>query len=63
MENVPGALVLNSQRNDKFIKSAKIFANLIYSENSEKYNYMYNFDCKDLDLYRLEETEVLETAL
>jgi len=56
-------LVLNSQRNDEFAKSAKLFVNLVYSENSEKYNYMYHFDCKDLDLYRLAETEVLEPAL
>ncbi|WP_456463264.1 acyl-CoA dehydrogenase family protein [Lutibacter sp.] len=47
-------LVLNSQRDKKFNKSAELFLNLIQSENSEKYNYIANFEVENLELYKLE---------
>ncbi|PHS53728.1 MAG: acyl-CoA dehydrogenase [Lutibacter sp.] len=56
-------LVLNSQRNESFTKSAKLYVNLVVSENIEKYNYMNNFETEDLALYKLENSEVLETTI
>ena len=56
-------LVLNSQRDQKFFKSAKLFINLIRSENREKYDYIYNFDLDDLELYKLGDLEILEEQL
>ncbi|AMC09782.1 acyl-CoA dehydrogenase [Lutibacter profundi] len=47
-------LVINSQRDEKFNKSAVLYINLIQSENSEKFNYITNFNVKDLELYKLE---------
>jgi len=46
-------LVLNSQRDAKFCKSAKLFVDLAKSENREKFDYIDNFDLENLDLYRL----------
>jgi alkylation response protein AidB-like acyl-CoA dehydrogenase len=46
-------LVINSQQDEKFSKSAKLFVNLIASENLEKFNYIDNFDVENLELYRL----------
>ena len=56
-------LVLNSQRDDKFSKSAKLYTNLVRSENKEKYDYIKNFDVEDLQLYKLSMPEVLEEQL
>ena len=50
-------LVLNSQRDEKFMKSAKIFINLARSENRERYDYIQNFDPKALELYKIEKEE------
>jgi alkylation response protein AidB-like acyl-CoA dehydrogenase len=50
-------LVLNSQRDEKFMKSAKIFINLARSENRERYDYIQNFDPKALELYKIEKKE------
>ncbi|MCF6167774.1 acyl-CoA dehydrogenase family protein [Lutibacter sp.] len=47
-------LVLNSQRDKKFNKSAELYLNLIQSENSEKYNYITNFNVENLELYKIE---------
>ncbi len=53
-------LVLNSQRDEKFSKSAKLFINLASSENKEKSDYISNFDIENLSLYKLVQTEILE---
>ena len=53
-------LLLNSQRNEEFSKSAKLFINLVRSENREKYDYIDNFDIENLELYKLEEPEEVE---
>ncbi len=53
-------LVLNSQRDEKFTRSAKIFIDLARSENQEKYDYMDNFEVENIELYKLKETEVLQ---
>ena len=52
-------LVLNGQRDEKFYKSAKIFVNLVYSENREKYDFIDHFNPSDLELYKLTEFEEL----
>ena len=51
-------LVLNSQRDNKFFKSAKLFVNLARSENNEKYDYIKNFEIEDLELYKLKDLEI-----
>ena len=56
-------LVLNSQRDQKFLKSAKLFINLVRSENREKYDYINNFELDDLELYKLGDLEILEEQL
>ena len=56
-------LVLNSQRDNKFSKSAKLYTNLVRSENKEKYDYIKNFDVEDLQLYKVSMPEVLEEQL
>ncbi len=53
-------LVLNSQRDEKFAKSSKLFINLARSENREKFDYIDNFELENLELYKLEQEEVLE---
>ena len=50
-------LVINSQRDEKFYKSAKIFINLVYSENKERYDYIDHFDVSDLEMYKLKDFE------
>ena len=52
-------LVLNSQRDEKFDKSAKLYVNLVHSENKEKYDYMDNFEIEDLELYKLNELAIV----
>ncbi len=56
-------LALNSQRDEKFSKSAKLFINLASSENREKFDYIDNFDLENLELYKLEPSEVLENQI
>ncbi|MEN8124643.1 MAG: acyl-CoA dehydrogenase family protein [Bacteroidota bacterium] len=53
-------LVINSQRDKKFSRSAKLFINLANSENQEKYDFIQNFEFEDLELYKLKETEIKE---
>ena len=51
-------LVLNSQRDQNFHRSAKLFINLARSENREKYEYINNFEVEDLELYKQAELEI-----
>ena len=54
-------LVLNSQKNEAFSKSARLFVNLVRSENFKSYNFIENFEVSELELYRvLKPEEVLE---
>jgi len=53
-------LVLNSQRDEKFKRSAKIFIDLARSENQEKYDYMDNFEVENIELYKLKDFKILE---
>ncbi len=48
-------LLLNGQRDEKFIKSFKVFLNLARSENRERYDYIMNFDINNLELYKIED--------
>ena len=50
-------LVLNSQRDEKFNKSAKLYINLVKSENNEKFDYINNFEIENLELYKLVDVE------
>ena len=52
-------LVINSQRDEKFFNSAKLFINLVRSENHEKYNYINDFELDNLELYKIKEHEML----
>jgi len=45
-------LILDSQRNEKFKKSTKLFVTLAKSENQEKLSYITNFDAADVVTYR-----------
>ncbi len=45
-------LLLNSQRNEKFSRSAKLFIGLVRSENKEKFDYIQNFEMENLELYK-----------
>ena len=53
-------LVLNSQRDEKFTRSAKIFIDLARSENQEKYDYMDNFEVESIELYKIKDSEILQ---
>ena len=53
-------LVLNSQRDQNFLRSAKLFINLARSENREKYDYINNFEVEDLELYKQAELELAQ---
>ncbi|WP_298367183.1 acyl-CoA dehydrogenase family protein [uncultured Lutibacter sp.] len=53
-------LVLNSQKDDKFIKSARLYVNLVRSENREKFEYMDNFRLENLELYKDVDLAVLQ---
>jgi hypothetical protein len=55
-------LLLNSQRDEKFIKSAKLYVNLVNSENNEKFDYMNNFEIENLELYKQTKEDVLKAA-
>lgn len=52
-------LVLNSQKNEAFSKSAKLFVNLVRSENFESYNFIENFEVSELELYRVLKPEAV----
>ncbi len=54
-------LVLNGQRESKFMKSAKLFVDLIRSENRERFNYINNFNIDNLELYKLKSSELIES--
>ncbi|WP_456421208.1 acyl-CoA dehydrogenase family protein [Lutibacter sp.] len=56
-------LVLNSQRDEKFNKSAKLFINLVKSENKEKFDYITNFEIENLELYKLEGFNDVEVSV
>ena len=45
-------LILNSQRDEKFERSAKLFIGLARSENKEKYDYINNFEVENINLYK-----------
>jgi len=53
-------LVINSQRDQNFHRSAKLFINLARSENREKYDYINNFEVEDLELYKQAELELAQ---
>ncbi|MBT8306241.1 MAG: hypothetical protein KJN85_04840, partial [Maribacter sp.] len=54
-------LVLNSQKNETFSKSARLFVNIARAENSESYSFIDNFEISELELYKvLQAEEVLE---
>ncbi len=54
-------LLLNSQKDEKFNKSAKLFINLVRSENHEKYHYINDFEFENLELYKIKvHDELLE---
>jgi len=50
-------LVLDSQRDERFTKSAKLFIGTAASENNMKYDYIANFDAKDIVEYKILEVE------
>lgn len=52
-------LLLNSQRDEKFSKSAKLFINLVRSENHEKYHYINDFEFENLELYKIKTPDIL----
>jgi len=53
-------LVLNSQKEEKFVKTARLFVNLVRSENKERYDYMDGFSIENLEMYKDVDTEVLQ---
>ncbi len=53
-------LVLNSQKEEKFVKTAKLYVNLVKSENRERFDYMASFEIENLELYKDVDIEVLQ---
>ncbi len=47
-------LIINSQRDDSFKKSAKLFVAIAQAENNERYEYINNFDIENFELYKIE---------
>jgi len=45
-------LILDSQRDERYAKSAKLFVDLAAAENQQKNDYIYKFDIEDLDYYK-----------
>ena len=45
-------LILDSQRDEKFSNSAKLFVNLGKAENNKKLDYITNFDVANMELYK-----------
>ena len=53
-------LVLNSQKDEKFVKTARLFVNLVRSENKERFDYMSGFSLENLEMYKDIDLEVLQ---
>jgi len=53
-------LVLNSQKDEKFIKTARLYVNLVRSENKERFDYMNGFSIENLEMYKNVDVEVLQ---
>ncbi|SDX53986.1 hypothetical protein SAMN05444411_106174 [Lutibacter oricola] len=53
-------LVLNSQKDEKFVKTARLFVNLVRSENKERFDYMRGFSLENLEMYKDVDLEVLQ---
>ena len=53
-------LVLNSQKDEKFVKTARLFVNLVRSENKERFDYMTGFSLENLEMYKDVDLEVLQ---
>jgi alkylation response protein AidB-like acyl-CoA dehydrogenase len=53
-------LVLDSQRDDKYTKSAKLFINLAKTENNQKFDYIINFEIENLELYKVKKEDFVE---
>lgn len=53
-------LVINSQRDEIFSRSAKLFINLGSSENKEKFDFIDNFDIEDLEMYKFKDPQILK---
>lgn len=51
-------LVIDSQRDEKYKRSARLFIDLASSQNHEKFNYIDNFDLESLELYKLHRSEI-----
>jgi signal recognition particle receptor subunit beta len=45
-------LILDSQRDERFEMSAKLFIDLARAENSEKFTYINKFDPATIELYK-----------
>ena len=46
-------LVLNSQENEEFSRSAKLFVNLVRAENTVSYDFIDHFEAENLQLYKV----------
>jgi alkylation response protein AidB-like acyl-CoA dehydrogenase len=53
-------LVLNSQKDEKFTKTARLFVNLVKSENKERFDYMTGFSLENLEMYKDVDLDVLQ---
>lgn len=53
-------LVLNSQKDEKFVKTARLYVNLVRSENKERFDYMKGFSLENLEMYKDVDVEVLQ---
>ena len=53
-------LIIDAQRDEKYMRSAKLFIDLTASENGQKYSYIDNFDPDYLELYKCTSPEVLQ---
>jgi alkylation response protein AidB-like acyl-CoA dehydrogenase len=56
-------LIIDAQRDEKYMRSAKLFIDLTAAENGEKYSYIDNFDMEYLELYKCNKPEILEEQL
>ncbi|NNK81769.1 MAG: acyl-CoA dehydrogenase [Flavobacteriaceae bacterium] len=50
-------LVLNSQKDESFTKSAKLFVNLVRAENAKSYDFIDHFDPAELELYKISQPQ------
>jgi alkylation response protein AidB-like acyl-CoA dehydrogenase len=53
-------LIIDAQRDEKYMRSAKLFIDLTAAENGEKYSYIDNFDMEYLELYKCNKPEKLQ---